>query len=134
MFFTDATALSDAYFGQGSVPIVMDEVDCTGSENRLIDCNYDSRHNCSHHHDASVRCQNSQQAYACDLHSQNIIICLLSLVICHEGEVRLLGGVIPNQGRVELCIGEQWGTVCHDAWGTNDASVVCKQLGYSRNS
>ena len=44
------------------MPIVMDEVGCTGSENRLIDCNYDSRHNCSHHEDTGVHCDDGQQA------------------------------------------------------------------------
>lgn len=34
-------------------------------------------------------------------------------------------------GRVELCVSEIWTTVCSDYWGYEDASVICRQLGYS---
>ena len=50
---------------------------------------------------------------------------------CTTGQVRLAGGNIPNEGRVEICIGNAWGTVCDDNWDSNDATVVCRQLGYS---
>ena len=50
---------------------------------------------------------------------------------CTTGKVRLAGSNIPNEGRVEICIGNAWGTVCDDNWDSADATVVCRQLGYS---
>lgn len=53
---------------------------------------------------------------------------------CTTGDLRLAGsGFYSNQGRVELCNNNLWGTVCDDFWSTADALVVCRQLGYSFN-
>ena len=54
---------------------------------------------------------------------------------CTTGDLRLAGtGAFANQGRVEVCNNGAWGTVCDDFWGSVDASVACRQLGFSRNS
>ncbi len=52
---------------------------------------------------------------------------------CTNGDLRLESGVSFNNlttGRVEICFGGEWGTVCNNQWDTPDASVVCRQLGF----
>ena len=51
--------------------------------------------------------------------------------VCNYGDVQLVGGSGPWEGRVEICVNNSWGTVCDDDWSNIDAIVVCAQLGYS---
>ena len=54
-----ATAYTSAYFGQGTGPILLDDMACTGSESRLVYCSHRGIgiHDCSHAEDAGVRCR-----------------------------------------------------------------------------
>ena len=49
---------------------------------------------------------------------------------CLPGQLRLVGGITANEGRVEICLNNGWGTVCDNSWGRAEATVVCRQLGY----
>ena len=79
------------------------------------------------------------------------ITCLSITATCSEGDIRLGVGNLTEfytsineqesyyfindelaRGRVEVCIGERYGTVCDDGLDNVDASVACSQLGFSR--
>ena len=57
-----------------------------------------------------------------------------SVGLCYDGQLRLVGGTLTNEGRLEVCFNETWGTVCDDLFTGVDANVACGQLGYSRFS
>ena len=58
-FGSSGTANGSASFGQGSGPILLDSVTCSGSESTLASCGHlgvNVTRSCSHSKDAGVRC------------------------------------------------------------------------------
>ncbi|PIK47663.1 Deleted in malignant brain tumors 1 protein [Apostichopus japonicus] len=45
-----------AFFGLGTGEILLDNVECLGSEGNLLECSYESKANCGHREDAGVVC------------------------------------------------------------------------------
>lgn len=58
--FTDATAISGAFHGQGSGPVLYSDVACLGSELSVAECPANNQPTCTHADDASVRCETSK--------------------------------------------------------------------------
>uniref|UniRef100_A0A3B1K7H2 SRCR domain-containing protein n=1 Tax=Astyanax mexicanus TaxID=7994 RepID=A0A3B1K7H2_ASTMX len=98
-------------FGPGSGTIYLDDVVCSGNERSLTKCSHRGLgvNNCDHSKDAGVVCSGK-----------------VPFVI------RLVSGSGRCDGRVEISINDQWGTVCDDLWDINDGDVVCRQMGCGR--
>ena len=43
--------------------------------------------------------------------------------------MRLVDGPSDFEGHLEICLNNEWGTVCDETWDVTDAGVVCRQLG-----
>lgn len=101
-------AFRSASHGEGSGPIWMTDVACSGNESFIYECSHGGWgvNGCTHIDDASVQC-----SYGSSL-------------------VRLVNGG-ASHGRVEVNYNETWGTICDDYWHISDPIVVCRQLGFS---
>lgn len=129
---------------------MMDNVRCNGNETSLKDCDFDgwSVSDCSASDVVGVvckttimqcpanhwLCQESEECIPWNFMCDNIKDCTdgsdESEMHCNAKiEYRLMGGR-ETEGRVEVKYRGMWGTVCDDDFGAQEASVICKSLGF----
>ncbi len=100
-------------FGGGSGMPVMDDVDCTGSEDTLAQCDFAGWNveDCGSGEAIGVRCAPG------------------------EGDIRLVDGPSGLEGRLQIFHSGSWGEVCDDFINITEtyygAETVCHQLGYT---
>ena len=79
--FRDAfTATKDAYFGEGSGEVWLDNVECDGTETRLQECTHRGwgKDDCSHNEDAGVICTNSDHQ---GIYFVNLFVIIIIIII-----------------------------------------------------
>ncbi|XP_032204793.1 antigen WC1.1-like isoform X5 [Mustela erminea] len=99
-------ATVSAHFGEGSDPIWLDDLECTGKESHIWKCPSRGwgQHDCRHKEDAGVICSD-----------------FLKLRVVSEDQ--------ECAGWLEVFYNGTWGSVCHSPMADITLSIICRHLG-----
>lgn len=113
----------------------MDNLYCTGEEKLLSTCRFDGwgSSDCTVAESAGVVCQSDATTATTTTTTpapRDSPRTKIQDATKHKLKLRIVGGRVPTEGRVEVRIGDSdWGPVCGDDWSLLEAGVVCRQLG-----
>lgn len=130
-------------FREGGDPILLDQVNCTGSESRLIDCsrNVIGDHDCSHSEDVGLFCSST---FSTPTPTENGTFPTSppTTSFCSEGSTEQIyeatvfnsyqqNGEVYQVVEYEFnyCYNGAYSRLCAVGWGTLEASVLCKEFG-----
>ena len=120
-----------------SKPVYLHDVVCSSSDLNLLGCSFSkySGHINDIEH-AVVACQKRKDyskllKFDCIHPYTNNSYTCIHVASCQNGDLKLVGGISENEGRLEVCFDQRWGTISGDGWTHADTRVACRQLGYS---
>ncbi len=120
-------------FSQATTIYSMYSVICLLTASSFDSCTYARSTNKPHYYDVGLECTNSSK-----LASIDCVYYYCLLMISHLGSsLRLLsssGDTGGYSGRLQIYVNNTWGTVCDHIFGSLEAGIACRQLGFTRNS
>ncbi|XP_053376327.1 neurotrypsin-like [Mercenaria mercenaria] len=103
-----AKTYPSAHFNESTLPVLLGDVSCSGSENSLFEC--------MHRAWGEADCR----------HGENV-----GMSCAPVSSVRLVHAFYEWTGRLQVFHNKQWTAVCADSFDTEKAMVVCNMLNFT---
>ncbi len=109
----DIPAIPGSEYGVALRGIVLESINCTGNESSLSSCPTSPLGQIT-----NPVCQDTGRAASVNCTQ-----------VCYDGDTRIVGGNFYS-GRLEVCLGNRWGTICDQDWDDVAASVACRNMRF----